>query len=250
MSLHLILVYLLGFLSGATAKSVAPELYITGIGIGSSNDQPLVDRSAQQDNTYSDFSSVGDISVFGDNPDSFPTTPGESGDDLALLDGEVYSLNQQNPQLGEDHGNTEGLAGQDPGNLDLFVESSAEVAPSCGGGDDLDSFINNPSTLTSRNLIDDSFDLRIPEEILAPNKLCPNPLDEKPTSPENGKLPFRIPLPDYGGKRCRMEVGEGPLYALCCWLPESGNKEHACYPGTVSFSFSLSVFSLSVCLFS
>lgn len=245
MVFHFILACLLNFLFGVTAKPFASELYISNIETTSLNNQPLVDRSAQQDNSFSDFSNMGDISVFGDDPDMFSSTPEISGDDTALLNDEVYPLNQYSPGLDV---YIKEPAASDAETLDMFAASSAELPTLCESGKDLDSFMSNPNTLTGRNLIDDFFDFRIPGEILAPNKLCPNPMETKksPQSTEpTSKLPFRIPFPDFNGKRCRVGIGEVPSYALCCFLPEDGNKEHACYPGKVTFFSSSHFFCAS-----
>ena len=205
----------------------------------------MIGRSPQQENLFSDVSDAGDISVFGDDPELFPSISGVPGNDIALLDSEDYSLDQESPELDLYEENAGLQAAQDPENLDLFVGSigeSAELATSCEGGNNLDSFVDDSNMLIGRNLIDENFDLRIPDEILAPKQLCPNPQDTKESSSEptenTSKLPFRVPLPDLAGKRCRMEDGEGPMYALCCFMAGNGYQENACYPGKVFFFFS------------
>lgn len=242
MSIHLVLVCLLNFLFEVAAKPFMPELHISNIAKISLINQPLVVRTPQDD-LFSDISNAGDISVFGDNPDLFPSTPEISGDDLALLDSDVYPVNQDILALDVYNGNTEELTAQGPENFDLFVGSSdqvAELPALCPGGHSFDPFIiDKLTTLTSRNLIDDYFDLQIPEEILAPNQLCPNPSDTKKSSPQStentSKLLFRVPLPDLAGKRCRIGIGESPYYALCCFMAGNENRENACYPGKCVF---------------
>lgn len=240
MPFHLLLVCLLDFLSEVTTKPLAPELYVSSTAGTSLNNRPLVGRSPQQYDLFSEVSNTGDTSVFVDNLDLFSSTPRVSGNDVAFLDTEVYPLYQNNPSLDIHYEITEGQAVQDPDNLDLFVESigeTAELPPLCEGGDNFDSFIEIPSVLTGRNLIDDLFDFRIPEQILTPNQLCPNPQDTRKSAPQStedtSRLPFRVPLPDLAGKICRYELGEGPLYALCCFMEADGNRENACYPGRV-----------------
>jgi hypothetical protein len=52
-------------------------------------------------------------------------------------------------------------------------------------------------------------------------------------------LPFPFPVPDTTGERCRVEIGEAPLYALCCFTPDSGYDDHignTCYPGELCSS--------------
>lgn len=242
MLLHLHLICLLDFLFIVTAKPLAPELYISKRATISLNNRPLVGRSPQHDNLFSDNSNAADVSVFVDNPELFPPLAGASGNELALLDSEDHSIDQGSPEL-DLYDEDPGLqAAQDPENLDMFVGSigeTAELPTSCEGGNNLDSYVDDPNMLTGRNLIDDFFNLRIPDEILAPKGFCPNPQDTKKSSPQStehaSKLPFRVPLPDLAGKRCRIENGEGPMYALCCFMEGNGNQENACYPGNVVF---------------
>lgn len=254
MALHLLLVYvlnLLNLLSETIANPVAPKRYIGGIGTVSLDHQKLDGRSAKQDTIYSDILTARDLSVFGDNSDMLSTKFEASGYDIALLDREVFSIDQDNPQPDSYDENIERLAGEDPGNLDQILEFSggdSEVVTSCQQEDNLDYFITDSSMLTSRNLIDEYFDLRIPEGILAPNQLCPGPLNENeiPTTrqpTENERLPFPFPLPDYDSTRCRVGLGEIPLYALCCYMPDGefdSSEGNACYPGEIHFFFSVS----------
>lgn len=244
MPLLLLFICPLVFLFEVTAKPFTPELYIGNIATKFLNNRPLVGRSPQQKDLFSAISDTGDVSVFDNNPELFPSTPEVSGNDIALFDSEDYSLDQESPGLNIHDGNTEGQAAQDPKSLDLFVGSigeSAELPTSCEGGNNLDSFVDNPSILTGRNLIDDVFDLRIPDEILAPKQLCPIPQDTKKPSSQptenTSRLPFRVPSPDLAGTRCRVENGEGPMYALCCFMEGDENQENACYPGKVVFFF-------------
>ena len=246
MPFHLLLVCLLDFPSEVTAKPFAPGLYISSTAGTSFKNSPLVSRSPQQNDLFSEVYNTEDISTFVDNPDLFSSTSGVSGNDIAFLDTEVYPPYQDNPDL-DIHENPEGQAAQYPENLDLenldllvgSIDETAELSPLCEGGDNLDSFVENPGMLTGRNLIEDYFDFRVPEEILTPNQLCPNPQDTKKSSPQStedtSKLPFRVPLPDLAGKICRYMLGEGPLYALCCFMEGEGNRENACYPGRVVF---------------
>lgn len=241
MFLHLLFTYLFYFLVEFAAKPVTPKAHISYGGISSSN-QLLLDRSPQQDEFFPDLSNTGDISAFGDEPTMFLSTPGLSGTDSALFDGEVSPLDPSGAGVDEYNGDAEELTAQDPANLDMFADSSgegAEMSASCQEGDNIDSFVGDPSALISRNLIDDYFDLRIPGEMLAPHQLCPNPLGTKSPSTQstedNSNLPFRVPAPDLAGERCGIDIGEEPTYALCCFLPPDGNEEHACYPGKVFF---------------
>lgn len=264
MRLHLLLVYLLDCFFKVTAKPFGPELHISNTATSFWKNGPLTGRSPQQENIFSDISDAGDASVFVDNQELFPSIPGVSGNDIALLDSGSYSLDQESPEFDLYDENTGLQAAQDPENPDLFVGStgeSVELATSCEGENDLDSFVDKPNMLTGRNLIDEFFDLRIPDEILAPKKLCPNPQDTKDSTSQptenTSKLPFRVPLPDLAGKRCRIEDGEGPMYALCCFMEGNGNQENACYPGKVFlllFWFLVSVsqfafFSSWLCVF-
>lgn len=191
-------------------------------------------RSAMQDLTESDPSSSGDISIFEDSPETLPKTilPEGPEGDLALFDNEYNKVSGQQDQ--------------DSGSLNLPLDplsgSFSEVASSClqQPEDNLDSFIDDdyPTVLTGRNLIDDYFDLRIPEDILsAPQPLCIDPQDRKTTSPRptiDSGLPFPFPSRDFAGKRCRVDLGESPLYALCCYMVDSEHDKseaNACYPG-------------------
>ena len=243
MFFHTSLVYLFNFFFEVTTKPAAPGLYISSSGTTSLKHQSLVGRSAQLDDFFSEFLTSGDTSILSDNQDVSSLTSGVWGNDLALFDSEVYSLDQNDPWLDEYIENPEEPADQDLANPDMFLQPGGEFTEGadwstlCEGGDNLDWFVDNPSTLVGRDMIDDFFDLRIPDEILTPDQFCPNPLSTQEPPPESTKdtsrLPFRIPLPDLAGSRCRIEDGEGPLYALCCFMQGNGIEENACFPGRV-----------------
>lgn len=253
MALHLLFFYVFNYLNllcEIIANPITPKPYIGGIGrIGtvSLDDRELVGRSVKQDVIFSDIIKRGDLSVFENNPEILSIESGASGGDTALFDSEVFSLDQDNPQPDSNNDNIGTLASEDPGNLEQifpFSGGGSEVATSCQQEDDLDYFLNDFSMLTSRNLIDEYYDLRIPEGILAPNQLCPGPLNKIPTTRQptgNKKLPFPFPLPDYASTRCRVGLGEVPLYALCCYMADSeydGSEGNACYPGEIQIFFS------------
>ena len=260
MALHLLFVYvlnLLNFLCGVIANPITPKPYIGGIGTVSLDDQELVGRSVKQDMIFLDIIKRGDLSVFENNTDILSTESGASGGDTALFDGEVFSLDQDNPQLDSNNEIIGTLAGEDSGNLEQILSFSgggSDVATSCQQEDDLGYVVDDFSLLTSRNLIDEYYDLLIPEGVLAPNQLCPGPLNKIPTTrqpTENRKLPFPFPLPDYTSSRCRVGLGEAPLYALCCYMADSeydSSEGNACYPGEIYilfFSLGFFVFHLS-----
>jgi hypothetical protein len=241
MSTSLLVVYLLILLPKAIATSLVEEPSIDDIDISSLGD-PLFIEDEKQDLIFYDTTMTEDFLLSSENLD----TPWEiSNDNPALLDSEVSQIESYNIPL-DVYDNFEGIVigGPESQNTDQafgFEDDYGGIATSCQpDGDVTHWFINNDSssTLMSRNLIDDYFDLRIPDEILSPKKSCPvRPWEEKPrrpTPPEPVGLPFRWPNPDWEGKRCKRLGLGSPVYALCCFGPDSGrdnSQGNICYPG-------------------
>jgi hypothetical protein len=239
MSTSLLVVYLLILLPNAIATSLVEEPSIDDIDISSLGDQ-LFTEDEKQDLIFSDTTMAEDGLLFSENLDA---TPWEiSNDNTALLDYEVSQIESYNIPL-DVYDNFEGIVAGGPESHHEFgfEDDYWRIATSCQpDGDDTHSFIDNDSssTLTGRNLIDDYFNLRIPDEILSPKKSCPvRPWEEKPrrpTPPEPVGFPFRWPDPDWEGKRCKRLGFNSPVYALCCFWPDSGrdnSQGNVCYPG-------------------